>query len=184
MLAAWDKLMRKPPVIDQDESLPTSPYHEMRLKWAHQSGVDSGWICAIGEVIGVILAGGGRSGVGRAVHSERCVQLRPAARQEPIFVRGAAEGGGGGGGGLGGACPVRNRPGNRIAASRTGVCRHEKLHEEKRGHRWSFAVSALLYLDVITLKLPSLEFRTEQELQCLFLSVYIRSVKVKQAIIF
>lgn len=145
-LAAWDKLMRKPPVIDQDENLPTSPYHEMRLKWAHQSGVDSGWICAIGEVIGVILAGGGRSGVGRGVHSKRCVQLRPAARQEPVLVRGTAEGGGGGCGGLGGACPVRNRPGNRIAASRTGVCRHEKLHEEKRGHRWSFAVSTLIWM--------------------------------------
>lgn len=123
------------------------PYHEMRLKWAHQSGVDSGWVCAIGEVIGVILAGGGRSGVGRGVHSKRCVQLRPAARQEPVLVRGTAEGGGGGCcGGLGGACPVRNRPGNRIAASRTGVCRHEKLHEEKRGHRWSFAVSTLIWM--------------------------------------
>lgn len=140
----WGKSPRdrsgwKPP------SLP--PCHEMRVKWAHQSGVDSGWICAVGEVIGVILAGGGRSGVGRAVHPKRCVQLRPAARQEPILVRGTAEGGGGGGcGGLGGACPVRNRPGNRIAASRTGVCRHEKLHEEKREQTWSFAVSALIWM--------------------------------------
>lgn len=135
MLALWDKLMNKTRLIDQPE--PPSPplEHQMRLKWAHQSGVDSGWVGAVGEVVGVVLAGGGRGGVGRAVHPQRCVQLRPAARQEPVLVRRAAEGGGGGGGSgaLGGACPVRDRPGNRIAASRTGVCRHEKLHEENRG---------------------------------------------------
>lgn len=101
---------------------------------AHQSGVDSGWVGAVGEVVGVVLAGGGSCGIGRAVHPQRCVQLRSAARQEPVLVGRAAEGGSGGSsGGLGASCPVRDRPGNRIAASRTGVCRHEKLHEENRG---------------------------------------------------
>jgi len=107
----------------------------MRIREAHQSRVDSGWVGAVGEVVGVVLAGCGRCGVRRAVHPQRCVQLRPAARQEPVLVGRAAEGGSGGGGsgGLGTACPVRDRPGNRIAASRTGVCRHEKLYEENRG---------------------------------------------------
>lgn len=159
--------MRKNPRDRSGWKLPLC--HEMRVKWAHQSGVDSGWICAVGEVIGVILAGGGRSGVGRAVHPKRCVQLRPVARQEPIIVRGTAEGGGCGGcGGLGGACPVRNRPGNRIAASRTGVCRHEKLHEEKRGQTWSFAVSALIWMWSLSSCLVLHFFFNPEEFQMFF----------------
>lgn len=153
-LQAWDQLIwtklglsisLSPPTLPLPPPSPPPPpppppplfAHEMKqMKWAHQSGVDSsGWVGAVGEVVGVVLAGGGRCSVGRAVHPQRRVQLRPAARQEPVLVGRAAEGGGSGSssGGLGAACPVRDRPGNRIAASRTGVCRHEKLHEENRG---------------------------------------------------
>lgn len=193
MLRAWDKLMRTPPPlpwsIRMKASQPSNPppppplCHEMRLKWAHQSGVDSGRICAVGEVIGVILAGGGRSGVGRAVHPKSCVQLRPAARQEPVLVRGTAEGGGGGGcGGLGGACPVRNRPGNRIAASRTGVCRHEKLHEEKRGQTWSLAALIWMWwlLKFFPSPSPFLKSRSSKNFKCvcgIFFFFFICPVK-------
>ncbi len=133
IFAVCRTLMNKTRLIDQPERPPPLA-QQMILKWTHQSGVESGWVGAVGEVVGVVLAGGGRCGVRWAVHSQRCVQLRPAARQEPVLVGRTAEGGSGGGsGGLGAACPVRDRPGNRIAASRTGVCRHEKLHEENRG---------------------------------------------------
>lgn len=101
---------------------------------AHQTGVDGRRLGAVGEIVGVVVAGGGRGGVRGAVHPQRGVELRAAARQEPVVVGRAAEGGGGGGcsgGGcgcaLGAARPVRHRPGNRIAASRSG----EKLREEE-----------------------------------------------------
>lgn len=112
------------------------PHIFLRIREAHQRGVDRGWVGAVGEVVGVVLAGCGRRCVRRAVHPQRRVQLRAAARQEPVLVGGAVEGGGGG---LRAGRPVRHRPGNRIAASGTGVCRHEKLHEENRGQRWSFS---------------------------------------------
>lgn len=115
-----------------------------QTKWAeefeaHQTGVDGRRLAAVREVVGVVVAGGGRGGVRGAVHPQCGVELRAAARQEPVVVGRAAEGGGGA---LGAARPVRHRPGNRIAASRSGVCRHEKLREENRGHTKSLSALA------------------------------------------
>ncbi len=98
--------------------------------YTYQAGVDGRGVGAVRKVIGVVLTGGGRCCcVWRAVHPERGVELSPRTSQQSVLIGGAAEGGCG----LRRARSFCHRPGNRIAASRTGVCRHEKLHEENRG---------------------------------------------------
>lgn len=98
---------------------------------SYQCGVDGRGIRSVLEVVGVRVC----RRVRRAVDTQRRTQLCARSRHQPLLTGGrAAEGGGGGGGGLGSARAVRYRPGNRIAASRTGLWRHEKLHEEKKNH--------------------------------------------------
>lgn len=118
----------------------------IRLNGTYQRWVDSRGVGAVGKVIGVVVAGGGRGSVGRAVHPERRVQLGVPAGQDTVLVGRAAEGGRC----LGLARPVTHRPGKRIAASRTGVCRHEKLHEEELwiDMSFAFAVWAVIWISI------------------------------------
>lgn len=102
----------------------------MRWCYTYQAGVDGRGVGAVRKVVGVVLPGcRRRCCVRRAVHPERGVELCPRARQQPVLIGGTAEGGCG----LRRARSFRHRSGNRIAASRTGVCRHEELHEENCG---------------------------------------------------